>query len=46
MAKLLEVDSKAGSQQLPQIHEHYAEFGDRLPEELRDQLDALERRLA
>ena len=35
------------SEQLPQMHEHYAEFGDKLPDELRPQLDgageALER---
>ena len=27
------------------MKEHYAEFGDRLPDELREQLEALERRL-
>jgi hypothetical protein len=27
------------------MHEHYAMFGDALPDELRGQLDALERRL-
>ena len=35
----------AGRRQLPQMHEHFAEFGDKLPDELRDELDALERRL-
>jgi phosphoenolpyruvate carboxykinase (GTP) len=45
MAKLLEVDSEGWKLQLPQIKEHYAEFGDRLPEELRQQLEGLEQRL-
>ncbi|HSC02154.1 MAG TPA: phosphoenolpyruvate carboxykinase (GTP) [Solirubrobacteraceae bacterium] len=43
--KLLEVDSKCWLEQLPQIHEHYGRFGKRLPQELRDQLHELERRL-
>ncbi len=43
--KLLEVDHDAWIEQLPQMHEHYGKFGDRLPEELRGQLEALERRL-
>ena len=30
---------RAGTAQLPQIREHFAEFGDRLPAELRDQLE-------
>ncbi len=46
MAKLLEVDSEGWAAQLPQIKEHYAGFGDKLPPELRSQLEALERRLA
>ena len=45
MAKLLEVDPEAWREQLPQVHEHYARFGDRLPQELRAQLEELERRL-
>jgi phosphoenolpyruvate carboxykinase (GTP) len=45
MAKLLEVDHEGWVAQLPQIKEHYAEFGDKLPAELRAQLDALEQRL-
>jgi phosphoenolpyruvate carboxykinase (GTP) len=43
--QLLEVDSEAWKAQLPQVHEHYAQFGDNLPSELREQLAALERRL-
>ncbi len=45
MARLLEVDAEGWTAQLPQIKEHYAEFGDRLPDELPAQLQALERRL-
>ncbi len=45
MAKLLEVDRDGWAAQLPQIEEHYAEFGDRLPAELRAQLQELEQRL-
>jgi phosphoenolpyruvate carboxykinase (GTP) len=45
MAKLLEVDPEEWKHQLPQIHEHYARFGDRLPSGLRAQLEELERRL-
>jgi phosphoenolpyruvate carboxykinase (GTP) len=43
--KLLEVDHDAWTEQLPQMHEHYGKFGDRLPDELRGQLQELERRL-
>ena len=45
MAKLLEVDRVGWAAQLPQMREHYAEFGDRLPAELRAQLQELEQRL-
>ena len=44
--KLLEVDPEAWTEQLPQMHEHYGKFGDRLPSELRAQLEQLERRLS
>jgi phosphoenolpyruvate carboxykinase (GTP) len=43
--KLLEVDHDAWIEQLPQMHEHYGKFGDRLPDELRGQLEKLERGL-
>ncbi len=43
--KLLEVDHDAWIEQLPQMHEHYGKFGDRLPDELRAQLESLEDRL-
>ena len=45
MAELLKVDPEEWRVQLPQFHEHFARFGDRLPDRLRDQLLALERRL-
>jgi phosphoenolpyruvate carboxykinase (GTP) len=44
--KLLEVDPEQWRAQLPQVHEHYARFGDGLPDPLRRQLEALEERLA
>jgi phosphoenolpyruvate carboxykinase (GTP) len=46
VAKLLAVDPEDWDAQLPQIREHFAKFGDRLPDEVKAQLDALERRLA
>ena len=45
LAQLLAVDPEEWKAQLPQVHEHFARFGDRLPPELRAQLEALEDRL-
>jgi phosphoenolpyruvate carboxykinase (GTP) len=45
MTELLAVDVDGWRQQLPQMHEHYAEFGDKLPDELQAELRALEQRL-
>jgi phosphoenolpyruvate carboxykinase (GTP) len=45
MEELLRVDRDEWRNELPSIAEHYAQFGDRLPGALRDQLDALEKRL-
>ena len=45
MKELLEVDVDAWRQQMPQTKEHYARFGERLPEPLRRQLEDLEERL-
>jgi phosphoenolpyruvate carboxykinase (GTP) len=45
LRELLEVDEEGLTQELPSMHEHFAKFGDRLPEELREQLRALERRI-
>jgi phosphoenolpyruvate carboxykinase (GTP) len=45
MEELLKVDPEEWKVQLPQIHQHFAGFGEALPEELHGQLEALERRL-
>jgi phosphoenolpyruvate carboxykinase (GTP) len=45
MQKLLRVDPGEWREQLPRLHEHFAQFGDKLPDELAEQLKALERRL-
>jgi phosphoenolpyruvate carboxykinase (GTP) len=45
MKLLLSVDPEAVKGQLPQVHEHLARFGDRLPREIRAQFEALEERL-
>jgi len=46
MAQLLAVEPDEWEAQLPQVREHFARFGERLPEALRAQLEALEERLA
>ena len=43
---LLEVDPEDWKAELPLIHEHFATFGERLPQALREQLGALEKRLS
>ncbi len=43
--KLLRVDPEEWRGQLPRLHEHFAQFGDKLPDELAEQLRALEQRL-
>jgi phosphoenolpyruvate carboxykinase (GTP) len=45
MARLLEVDTDGWLAQLPQVEEHFAKFGDKLPNELNEQLQGLESRL-
>jgi phosphoenolpyruvate carboxykinase (GTP) len=45
MEHLLEVDTEEWKQQMPQMREHLAKFGDRLPRELRSQFESLEKRL-
>jgi phosphoenolpyruvate carboxykinase (GTP) len=45
MVELLEVDPEEWRAQLPQMKQHFAQFGDRLPPELRERLEALEREL-
>ena len=45
MAELLKVDNDEWRAEVPLIHEHLSQFGDRLPVNLLDQVEALERRL-
>jgi phosphoenolpyruvate carboxykinase (GTP) len=45
LEELLRVDPEEWKAQLPQVQEHYAQFGESLPAGLRAQLDALEERL-
>ena len=42
LAELVRFDPEAWAAQLPQVREHLAKFGDRLPDALRSQLDRLE----
>ena len=44
--ELLTVDDKSVREQLPQIEEHLAKFGDDLPAELSEEFEALKQRLA
>jgi phosphoenolpyruvate carboxykinase (GTP) len=45
MAELLQVDRDGWRAEVPLIREYYAKFGERLPEALAEQVDALEERL-
>jgi len=45
LRELLTVDEEALKAELTQVREHLAKFGDRLPDEVRKQFDALEERL-
>jgi phosphoenolpyruvate carboxykinase (GTP) len=45
LAELLKVDAAEWLEEIEPIREFYAHFGERLPDELRAQLDALEQRL-
>ena len=45
MTELLSVDAEEWRRELPLISEHYDRFGDRVPPALRDELDALAKRL-
>jgi phosphoenolpyruvate carboxykinase (GTP) len=46
LAALLAVDVEGWRAAIPQIEQHYAQFGERLPDQLRDELASLEKRLA
>ena len=45
MTELLRVESDDWKAQLSQVREHFAQFGDKLPDELREQLEALDNQL-
>ena len=45
LEELLKVDPEEWKEQIPLIREHLAKFGDRLPAGLKDEIDALEKRL-
>ncbi len=45
VAALLAVDEDEWRREIPLIEEHFAKFGDRIPEELHDQLQGLEKRI-
>jgi phosphoenolpyruvate carboxykinase (GTP) len=45
MEELLTVDPEELATSVPAIHEHFAQFGDRLPPELREELGRLQERL-
>ena len=46
MTELLSVDAAGWSAAIPQIRDHFAQFGDALPDELVIALDTLEANLA
>ncbi|MGH9279340.1 MAG: phosphoenolpyruvate carboxykinase (GTP) [Acidimicrobiales bacterium] len=46
LAELLRVDVEEWRAEIPSIEEHYANLGERLPNELRDELQAMEKRLS
>jgi phosphoenolpyruvate carboxykinase (GTP) len=46
VAKLVEVDPESWRAELPQLEAHYAGLGDAVPAALREQLEALDKRLA
>ena len=46
LEQLLSLDSPGWREAVPQIREHFASFGDRLPHKLKDSLDSLESALA
>jgi phosphoenolpyruvate carboxykinase (GTP) len=46
LSEILSVDEDAWRSEVPLIEDHYAIFGDRLPRELRDELEELQKRLS
>jgi phosphoenolpyruvate carboxykinase (GTP) len=45
MKELLRIDVEAWKAEIPDIEQHFAKFGDRLPERLREQLEEFRKRL-
>ncbi len=45
LQELLQVDHEEWKAEIPSINEHFNTFGDRLPKELLDELEALKQRL-
>ena len=45
MEELLKVDAKAWKAEIPNLEEHFAQFGERLPQGMRQQLEDLKKRL-
>ena len=45
LRELLHVDAAAGRAEAADIEQHFTRFGDRLPQALRNELDALRNRL-
>lgn len=45
MAELLKINKEEWLKEVASIREHYANYGEKLPKEMTDQLDALEKRL-
>jgi phosphoenolpyruvate carboxykinase (GTP) len=46
LEQLLAVDTESVRAELPQVKEYLAQFGDRLPQQIRQQLESLEQKLA
>ena len=46
LRQVVTVDAEAWREEIPLIEAHFASIGERLPQEMRDQLDDLEKRLA
>ena len=46
LAEITSVDANGWRAAIPQIEAHFAQFGDRLPPELKAQLEQLDKRLA
>ncbi len=46
LAEILSVDVEGWRAAIPQIEQHYARFGEHMPDQLRDELASLEKRLA